>query len=246
MRSREVSMDLCPGWLIRNDVPFRSRRRSARPLPTAAPRARWGPGWAWEIAPPGGSRPGADRRAPAATVDCAGWGHVPLFCSVSPAPAGRYYGGRTPPETSGGDMSERFDRRDFLKTAALAGVGLSLDRGALAAAPPHRAAAFADIPPAAPLETVRMGFVGVGHQGSSHVENFVKIPGVEIKAICDVTPGAAERSAAVVTGAGQPMPKLYTAGPLDYQRMIDREDNDLVFNATRWELQAPVSLYAQR
>ncbi|NJD10856.1 MAG: Gfo/Idh/MocA family oxidoreductase [Gemmatimonadetes bacterium] len=39
---------------------------------------------------------------------------------------------------------------------------------------------------------------------------------------------------------------LYTAGPLDYQRMIDREDIDLVFNATHWDLHAPVCLYALR
>jgi len=144
-------------------------------------------------------------------------------------------------------MSERFDRRDFLKTAALAGVGLSLDPGRLAASvPPGSPGEFGGARAAPPLETVRMGFVGVGHQGSSHVGNFVKIPGVEIKAICDVTPGAAERSAALVTRAGQPKPRLYTAGPLDYQRMIDREDIELVFNATHWDLHASVCRYAMR
>ena len=92
-------------------------------------------------------------------------------------------------------MPHHPDRRDFLKTAAIAGVGLGLggyqtagaERGP-AIAPPRAPYPGTGLLTAPPLERVRMGFVGVGHQGSSHVENFLKIDNVDIVAICDVTP----------------------------------------------------------
>jgi predicted dehydrogenase len=143
-------------------------------------------------------------------------------------------------------MSEQLGRRDFLKTAALAGVGLTLDTGRSAADVRWPQAGGTELFPPPALDTVRMGFVGVGHQGTSHVGNFLKLPGVEIRAICDVTPSHAERAGALVAQAGQPQPKLYTRGPLDYQRMIAEEDIDLVFNATHWDLHAPVLLYGMR
>src|SRR5690606_27772201 len=114
--------------------------------------------------------------------------------------------------------------------------------------PPVRATAPAPAQPfsAEPLQTVRMGFVGVGHQGTSHVRNFLRIPGVEIRAICDVTPANADRAAGLVVEAGKPKPTLYTNGLEDFRRMIDTEELDLVFNATPWEWHAPVMLYAVR
>ena len=108
-------------------------------------------------------------------------------------------------------MSDHLDRRSFLKAAALAGAGLGLEASRPAAGTAVAARpAFGGVPNSAPLATVRMGFVGVGHQGSSHVENLLKIPGVEIRAICDVVPEAARRSQAAVEAAGHTPPRLYT------------------------------------
>lgn len=38
------------------------------------------------------------------------------------------------------------------------------------------------------LETVRVGFIGLGMRGPGAVERFAHIPGVEIKALCDLHP----------------------------------------------------------
>jgi len=151
-------------------------------------------------------------------------------------------------------MTSQPDRRDFLRTAALAGVGLGLggcrtggaaaegDIGAMSVASPATAL-FA----APPLDRVRVGFVGVGHQGSSHVTNFLKIDGVDVVAICDVTPEHLARSQKAVIDAGRPMPKGYgDRGPRDFERMIGEERLDLVFTATPWEWHAPVMLAAMR
>jgi predicted dehydrogenase len=150
-------------------------------------------------------------------------------------------------------MTTDSDRRDFLKTAALAGLGL------VACRPGGGGASASVTPPslgtspgsmlfaAAPLERVRMGFVGVGHQGSSHIENFLRIEGVDIVAICDINAANLNRSLEAVTKADRPRPKSYgDRGPRDFERMIGEESLDLVFTATPWEWHAPVMLAAMR
>ncbi len=151
-------------------------------------------------------------------------------------------------------MTVDADRREFLKAAALAGVGLGLGACQTGVGAAVGASAVARSPypgtglfVAPKLERVRMGFVGVGHQGSSHVQNFLKIDGVDIVAICDVTPANLARSMKAVTDAGRPQPKGYgERGLPDFERMIGEEKLDLVFTATPWEWHAPVLLAAMR
>ncbi len=106
------------------------------------------------------------------------------------------------------------DHREFLKTAALAGAGVSLAAfrpGAVAAGNSFATsdASSAGLYAAPPLECVRIGFVGVGHQGSSHVQNFLGTDNVDIVAICDITPANLVRSGKAVTDKGHPAPKTY-------------------------------------
>ena len=129
------------------------------------------------------------------------------------------------------------DRREFLETAA-GGLGLSL--GMRGAGLPEAAAQGRGLFAAPPLDRVRMGFVGVGHQGSSHVENFLKIDGVDIRAICDLVPAKVEKMQQLVTSAGRPRPAGYSGGPQAFRRMCETEALDLVFTATPWEWHAPV------
>ena len=44
------------------------------------------------------------------------------------------------------------------------------------------------------LETVRVGFIGLGQGGSSHMRNVTKIKGVQIKVLCDIRPEFANRA----------------------------------------------------
>ncbi len=152
-------------------------------------------------------------------------------------------------------MTDDIERRGFLKTLAVAGAGLGL--GACHIGPAATRAGTApggallpspgpQLFTAPPIATVRIGFVGVGHQGTSHVTNFTKIPGVEIRAICDLLPEHVARSQKIVTDAGQPKPAGYSRGPEDFRRMCDEAELDLVFNATPWEWHAPVMLAAMR
>ena len=95
-----------------------------------------------------------------------------------------------------------------------------------------------------PIDLVRVGFVGVGGMGTSHVQNFLNIEGVEIKAVCDIVEGKVKRIQNLVQKAGQPKPQGYSRGETDFKRLCQQEDLDLVFTATPWRWHVPVCVAA--
>ncbi|HOW85187.1 MAG TPA: Gfo/Idh/MocA family oxidoreductase [Candidatus Aminicenantes bacterium] len=138
-------------------------------------------------------------------------------------------------------------RRDFLKIGAAAGLGAAVAGLGLKAGEPSPAPGQARTQFRAPaLPTVKVGFVGVGGMGSAHVQNYLQIDGVEIKAICDIRPAHVERAQKWVVDAGQPQPRGYSNGERDFERMCETEDLDLVMTATPWEWHVPVCLAAMR
>jgi predicted dehydrogenase len=78
------------------------------------------------------------------------------------------------------------------------------------------------------------------------VENFLKIPGCRITAVCDVRPERTDWATTVITAAGHPAPTAYSRGPRDFVRLCETEDLDLVFTATPWEWHVPVMLAAMK
>jgi predicted dehydrogenase len=136
-------------------------------------------------------------------------------------------------------------RRDFLKIGAVAGVGAAvagLDLRGREKSIGSRGARSQF--KAAPVPTVRVGFVGVGGMGSAHVQNYLNIEGVQVRAICDIVPGKVARAQKWVVAAGQPEPTGYSRGPHDFERMCATEELDLVMTATPWEWHVPVCLSA--
>ena len=77
------------------------------------------------------------------------------------------------------------ERRDFLKlgTSAIAASALTAPDVLSAQTAPAGTTGFA-VPP---IPTVRIGYVGVGGQGSSHVRNLLKIKGCQVTAVCDIS-----------------------------------------------------------
>lgn len=142
-----------------------------------------------------------------------------------------------------------FNRRDFLKAGTLAGIGAAFAAGSFSGcATSNPRLASPPVHPlfVSPIDLVRVGFVGVGHQGSSHLENFLKIEGVEIKAICDIVPAKVERMQKLVIEAGKPEPTGYFRGKQDFERMCQEEDLDLVFTSTPWKWHVPVCVAAMK
>ena len=140
-------------------------------------------------------------------------------------------------------MNIKYDRRDFLKRSACVGAGLAL--GSISGS--GCSSQLTSQPPeikAPPIDTVRMGFVGVGGMGSVHVRNFLNIENVQIRAVCDIVPEKVARVQKWVQEAGQPEPAGYSRGETDFRRMCENEDLDLVFNATPWRWHVPVCVAA--
>ena len=141
---------------------------------------------------------------------------------------------------------EPIKRRDFLAAGAAAGLGLAGLPLVEGATPPRaKGKNVADLH-APKLDRVRVGFIGVGARGSGHVAQMLLLNGVDVKAICDNHLPSANASAKRVVDAGRPAPTLYTDGERAFERMLARDDLDIVVIATPWEWHAPMAIAAMK
>jgi predicted dehydrogenase len=116
-------------------------------------------------------------------------------------------------------------RRRFIETGVLAAAATGL--GAR--------------PAAAPIDTVRVGFIGIGNRGDQLLDGFAKQPDVEIAALCDVYEPYLQRDAAAIHPRYKAMgrvPRMRTpvASSVprvrDFRRLLERKDIDAVCIAT--------------
>ena len=95
----------------------------------------------------------------------------------------------------------------------------------------------------APIQTVRVAFVGLGMRGEWAVMRFAHIPGVEIVALCDYEEPRAERFQKYLREAGLAPADIYY-GENGYKEVCQRPDVDLVYVATDWNHHFPVAKFA--
>ena len=96
----------------------------------------------------------------------------------------------------------------------------------------------------APIDTVRVGFVGLGSRGPYAVRRFTRIPGVKIVALCDIRPERVEYSQNILKKAEFPVAAEYSGSPEAYKEMCERDDIDLIYVCTDWVNHTPIALYA--
>ncbi len=138
----------------------------------------------------------------------------------------------------------KMDRRSFLKKSSILGAGVVLSP--LLAEKRKQPSTLPGVKIAAPIEIVRIGFVGVGGMGSAHCRNLLGIEGAELRAICDIVPEKVERVQKLFVDAGKKKPAAYTRGEYDFKRMCERDDLDLIITATPWKWHVPVAVAAMR
>ena len=118
--------------------------------------------------------------------------------------------------------------------------------GAIVTEVPARAAGQTDVlgltVPA--MDTVRVGFVGLGMRGSAAVVRYTYVPGVKITAICDVEPDRVEASQKALATRGFPAAAGYSGDLEAYKKLCEDPNVDLVYIYTDWVHHAPVALYA--
>ncbi|MFZ4506741.1 MAG: Gfo/Idh/MocA family protein [Fimbriimonas sp.] len=148
------------------------------------------------------------------------------------------------------------DRRGFLMTAGAASLALpTLALSTTTAAGTKKPRLQRKAPKGAKsvaglvtpkLDKVRVGFIGVGARGSGHVAQMLHIEGVEVKAICDPHLPSTQASVKRVIDAGRPAPTAYTNGEHDFEKMLERDDIDIVIIATPWNWHTPMAVAAMK
>ena len=94
-----------------------------------------------------------------------------------------------------------------------------------------------------PIDTVHVAFVGVGSRGKGAVRRFTFLEGVRIVALCDVVQEELDQAQEILVEAGLPKADVYS-GPEDWKKVCEREDVDLVYVCTHWDLHTPIAVYA--
>lgn len=147
-------------------------------------------------------------------------------------------------------------RRDFLKLTGLTGLGLASGIMKGFAKEPHdnhtfthhnekfKAQRFNMSGYAAPkLETVRVGFIGLGHRGPTHLKNMVKLQGVQIMGLCDLRQESVLSAQKLIPNPEHNV-TIYSGNKDEWKKLCDRKDVDLIYIATPWNLHVPMAVYA--
>jgi hypothetical protein len=149
-------------------------------------------------------------------------------------------------------ISESYSRRDFITVAAAGSTGIGLTT--------NPSAAITQVSPSrpkpgpnrlfglrhAPVEKVRVGFIGVGGRGSSLLGNLLDIDGVEIKAVCDVVSDRVSSAQKRVAAQGHPEPAGYAKNETDFEGLCQRDDIDLIYIATPWDWHTRMAVFAMQ
>lgn len=112
-------------------------------------------------------------------------------------------------------------RRDFMRSAALAGAAFT-------------------ILPSSSVDAkdkdgkIRLGFIGVGLRGQSHLELALQRDDVRVVALCDVQQTMMDTALKKVSEANKPKPDVIMEGPYGYRKLLEK-DLDAVIIATPWE-----------
>src|SRR5919106_1182873 len=76
--------------------------------------------------------------------------------------------------------------------------------------------------------TVRVAVVGFNGRGRAHISAYLKMPDVEIAALCDVDQSVVDRGCKTIEAAGKKRPATYA----DFRKLLDDKSIDAVSIAT--------------
>jgi predicted dehydrogenase len=102
-----------------------------------------------------------------------------------------------------------------------------------------------------PNNTVRVAVVGFNGRGKAHINAYLKMPNVEIAALCDVDQAVVDSGCKTIEGAGKKRPATYA----DIRKVLDDKSIDAVSIATPnfhhtlqtiWAVQAGKDVYVEK
>ncbi len=96
----------------------------------------------------------------------------------------------------------------------------------------------------APIDTVRIGFVGLGARGTEAIRRFTYQQHIQIKALCDLNQWRVDSCNRMLQRAGMDKADVYYGDENAWKKLCDRPDIDLIYIATDWVHHTPIMLYA--
>ena len=94
-----------------------------------------------------------------------------------------------------------------------------------------------------PIDTVRIGFIGMGARGSGAIWRYLHMDGTRIVAICDKYQEKADKAMKMLNENGITGVASYV-GEDAWKEMCERDDIDLVYITTPWLCHTPMAVYA--
>jgi predicted dehydrogenase len=91
-------------------------------------------------------------------------------------------------------------------------------------------------------EIVRVAFAGTGGRANGLLHNLLGVEGIQVVAVQDLTAERTARALERIEKAGQPAPAVYH-GEDGFERLCrERDDIDLLYIATPWDLHVPMAV----
>ena len=134
----------------------------------------------------------------------------------------------------------------FILIAFLACLNISAQEGKMFEYPvPKREKGQTDVLQllCAPIDTVRIAFIGLGMRGYEAVRRYMYIDGVKVVALCDVVSSKIDSCQNILKEFNKPAAAEYS-GAEDWKKVCERNDVDLVYICTHWSLHTPIAVYA--
>lgn len=113
---------------------------------------------------------------------------------------------------------------------------------------PERASGQQDVVGLAcdPIDTVRIGFIGLGARGTEAIRRFTYQKGIEVMALCDLHQFRTDSCNRMLVRAGMKEADVYYGDDEQWKKVCEREDIDLIYIATDWVNHAPIMIYAMQ
>ena len=132
-------------------------------------------------------------------------------------------------------MKKQFNRRQFLQTSGIGGVGLAVL--------PHGLPTYLK---RNDDRKIRLGFIGVGLRGRSLISLALKRKDCEVSAICDIEEKAIHAAQKMIQKAGKSPTKVFSNGEEDYLNLLQENEIDAVVIATPWVWHVPMAVNAMK
>lgn len=157
-------------------------------------------------------------------------------------------------------MKKELSRRSFLKISALSGAlagisGISCSRGKtdveeliekISQNVPGTGESVIGLT-VPPIPQVKVGIIGLGNRGTGMTRHVHALfpDKAKITAICDIRKEKVEKTFEFLKENGQE-PAVYSGTEDGWKEMVERDDIDLVFVFTHWDLHVPMCVYSMQ